>query len=58
MTMCHPEAPIEMVGVWDTVKALGLRLPLLWMLTEVRHAFHNHHLGALDPARVSRAGAG
>nr|WP_233516994.1 DUF2235 domain-containing protein [Pseudotabrizicola alkalilacus] len=43
---CHIEAPIEMVGVWDTVKALGLRLPLLWMLTDGRHAFHNHHLGA------------
>ncbi|MCU0912384.1 MAG: DUF2235 domain-containing protein, partial [Rhodobacteraceae bacterium] len=43
---CHPEVGIEMVGVWDTVKALGLRLPLLWMLTEKRHAFHNHRLGA------------
>lgn len=43
---CHPEVPIEMVGVWDTVKALGLRLPLLWKLTEKRHAFHNSHLGA------------
>lgn len=42
---CHPQAPIEMVGVWDTVKALGLRLPLLWMLTEGRNAFHNHQLG-------------
>ena len=43
---CHPEAPIQMVGVWDTVKALGLRLPLVWMLTEPRHSFHNHHLGS------------
>jgi uncharacterized protein (DUF2235 family) len=42
---CHHEAPIEMVGVWDTVKALGLRLPFLWMLTEPKHAFHNHRLG-------------
>ena len=42
---CHANTPIEMVGVWDTVKALGLRLPLLWMLTEGRHAFHNHQLG-------------
>lgn len=46
LAFCHLEAPIEMVGVWDTVKALGLRLPLLWMLTESRHAFHNHRLGA------------
>lgn len=42
---CHPDAAIEMVGVWDTVKALGLRLPLLWALTEPRHAFHDHNLG-------------
>ncbi len=43
---CHPQAPVEMVGVWDTVKALGLRLPYLWRLTEANHAFHNHELGA------------
>lgn len=42
---CHAQAPIQMVGVWDTVKALGIRLPLLWMLTEGRNAFHNHQLG-------------
>ena len=42
---CHPLAPIEVVGVWDTVKALGLRLPLLWMLTEKRTAFHSPYLG-------------
>jgi uncharacterized protein (DUF2235 family) len=43
---CHIEAPVQMVGVWDTVKALGMRLPLLWMLTDRNHAFHNHHLGS------------
>lgn len=43
---CHAEAPIQMVGVWDTVKALGLRFPLLWMLTDRSHDFHNHHLGS------------
>lgn len=42
---CHALAPIEVVGVWDTVKALGLRLPLLWMLTEKRTAFHSPYLG-------------
>ena len=26
-------------------EALGLRLPLLWKLTEARHAFHTPHLG-------------
>jgi len=43
---CHQTAPIEMVGVFDTVKALGLRLPLLWMLTDKRNAYHSPHLGA------------
>ncbi|MEM9551313.1 MAG: DUF2235 domain-containing protein [Pseudomonadota bacterium] len=42
---CHSSVPIEMVGVWDTVKALGLRVPILWRFFEARHAFHNHHLG-------------
>lgn len=42
---CHETAPIEMVGVFDTVKALGLRLPLVWRLSPDPHAFHNHHLG-------------
>lgn len=42
---CLPAAPVEMVGVWDTVKALGVRLPLLWRLTEPSHKFHNHALG-------------
>ena len=41
---CHGRTEIEMIGVWDTVKALGLRLPLLWMLSEPRHAFHSHAL--------------
>lgn len=41
---CHASVAVEMVGVWDTVKALGARLPVLWRLTEKRHAFHNHHL--------------
>lgn len=42
---CHEGVEIEMVGVWDTVKALGLRLPVLWRWTEGTHAFHNHRLG-------------
>ncbi len=44
-SFCHPEVPIEMVGVWDTVKALGLRLPILWQWSDARHAFHSHQLG-------------
>jgi uncharacterized protein (DUF2235 family) len=42
---CHDSVEIEMVGVWDTVKALGLRLPLLWRWAEKQHNFHNHELG-------------
>jgi len=41
---CHEGVEIEMIGVWDTVKALGLRLPLFWIIAERRHAFHNHAL--------------
>jgi len=43
--LCHPETLIEMVGVWDTVKALGVRLPFVWKFSEVNHRFHNHELG-------------
>lgn len=42
---CHDHVPIEMLGVFDTVAALGLRLPLVWMLTEGQHRFHDHRLG-------------
>lgn len=42
---CYLHTEIEMVGVFDTVKALGVRLPLLWRLTERSHSFHSHHLG-------------
>ena len=42
---CHPETKIEAVCVWDTVKALGWRMPVLWRLSENQHAFHNDQLG-------------
>ncbi|WP_425073042.1 DUF2235 domain-containing protein [Sagittula sp. S175] len=42
---CHDVTLIEMIGVWDTVKALGWRVPLVWRLAESRHGFHNHQLG-------------
>lgn len=38
------DVPIQMLGCFDTVMALGLRLPLLWMLTEPRFRFHDTHL--------------
>lgn len=44
---CHDNVEIEMIGVWDTVKALGLRVPVLWRWAEAAHAFHNHRLGPM-----------
>lgn len=43
---CHAAVEIEMVGVWDTVKALGIIMPVLWRLSVPAHAFHDHRLGA------------
>lgn len=45
-TYCHSNVGIEAVAVWDTVKALGLRLPIIWRWSEGRHGFHNDALGA------------
>lgn len=42
---CQRVVPIEMIGVWDTVKSLGINAPILWRLSVARHAFHNHYLG-------------
>ncbi len=42
---CHEAVPIEMIGVWDTVKSLGINVPWLWRLSVPKHAFHNHQLG-------------
>ncbi|MDF1728651.1 MAG: DUF2235 domain-containing protein [Sulfitobacter sp.] len=42
---CQRDVQIEMVGVWDTVKSLGINAPFLWRLSEHLHAFHNHDLG-------------
>lgn len=41
---CHPDTPIEMIAVWDTVRALGNHLPLFARWTAARHLFHDHHL--------------
>jgi uncharacterized protein (DUF2235 family) len=60
---CHAQVAIEMIGAFDTVKALGLRLPLVWSWTEPQHGFHNHalspvvkngyHALALDETRAA-----
>lgn len=44
---CHDKIEIEVIGVWDTVKSLGLNAPVLWRLTERQHSFHSHDLSAI-----------
>ncbi|PIB23502.1 hypothetical protein BFP76_08145 [Amylibacter kogurei] len=39
------DIPIEMIGVWDTVKALGLSYPLLSRLAPMATEFHNDKIG-------------
>jgi len=43
---CHDTCRIEAVAVWDTVKALGVRLPLIWRLSEGKTEFHDARLDA------------
>lgn len=62
---CHPNVPIEVLGVWDTVKALGLPYPILNRLAPMATEFHDHSLSrntknafqalALDENRTSYA---
>ncbi len=42
---CHRDIPIAMVGVWDTVGALGLPYPILSRLHPMATEFHDHDLG-------------
>jgi uncharacterized protein (DUF2235 family) len=42
---CHVGTEIEMIGVWDTVKALGLPFPLLTYLAPMATEFHNDRIG-------------
>ena len=60
---CHENVPIRVLGVWDTVKALGLPYPILNRLAPMATEFHDHTLGnnvenafqalALDENRTS-----
>lgn len=42
---CYADTQVEAVAVWDTVRALGLRLPFVWRWSVSPHAFHNDALG-------------
>ncbi len=62
---CHRDVRIEVIGVWDTVRALGLPLPFLSRLAPMVSDFHDHTLGdnvvhafqalALDETRAAYA---
>lgn len=41
---CHDGVEIEAVAVWDTVKALGLRLPFIWRWSDDQNAYHSPEL--------------
>ncbi|OOY07112.1 DUF2235 domain-containing protein [Thioclava sp. F36-7] len=43
-SLCHEDVEIEMVGAFDTVQALGIRVPFFWIVSEERVRFHDHHL--------------
>ncbi len=43
----HPSIEIEMIGVWDTVKALGLHFPLLSYFAPMATEFHDHKLSPI-----------
>lgn len=43
---CHENVVIEIVGVWDTVKALGLPYPVLWRFAPMATEFHDHRLSS------------
>lgn len=42
---CYDGVPIEMLGVWDTVKSLGLPYPVLNRLAPMATEFHDDELG-------------
>ncbi len=60
---CHPEVPIRMVGLLDTVMSLGWRLPFMWTLSEPDFHYakgqlapnveHGVHALALDETRIA-----
>ncbi|MCO4825753.1 MAG: DUF2235 domain-containing protein [Amylibacter sp.] len=46
---CHDNPSIEMIGVWDTVKALGLPYPILTYLAPMATEFHSTNIS--DPVQ-------
>jgi len=44
---CYNRVEIEMIGVWDTVKSLGLPFPILSHIAPMATEFHNHRLSSI-----------
>lgn len=63
VSYCLADVPIRFLGVYDTVRALGMRYPLIWRFLPLPHPYHTHTLGrhiavarhalALDETRVA-----
>ncbi len=63
--VCFRDVPIRFLGAYDTVRALGIRYPLVWRFLPLPHPYHSHTLGdhvevarqalALDETRVAYA---
>lgn len=49
---CHVRVDIAFLGVYDTVRALGVRWPILWRYVPEPHPYHSHALG--PSARIAR----
>ncbi len=43
---CHHDVKIELIGLWDTVKALGIPYPILSRLAPMATEFHNDRINA------------
>ncbi|MEJ6393937.1 DUF2235 domain-containing protein [Gymnodinialimonas sp. 2305UL16-5] len=53
---CDRDVPITFLGVYDTVRALGMRWPVVWRILPPPHPYHNHALGAgVEVARQALA---
>lgn len=42
--LCHPEVPVQMLGLLDMVMSLGLRLPFSRTISEPRFRYSNGHI--------------
>lgn len=49
---CHADVAVNFLGVYDTVRALGIRWPVLWRFVPMPHPYHSHDLGACT--RIAR----